>query len=99
MRWYYKALEYKQMHEMAVKREQHLERILKDRTDRKSKTYPRQAIADAERNSTSQLYLDAMGVALEICCDHGLATGHGDTLADILREINGQLKKREKREK
>jgi hypothetical protein len=54
----------------------------------------RQTIADAERNSASQLYLDAMGVALEICRDHGLATGHGDTLADILREINGQLKER-----
>jgi hypothetical protein len=30
--WYGKALEYKQMHEMAVKREQHLEGMLKDRT-------------------------------------------------------------------
>lgn len=54
----------------------------------------RQTIADAERNSTTQWYLDAMGAALEICRDHGLATGHGDTLADILREINGQLKER-----
>jgi hypothetical protein len=54
----------------------------------------RKTIADAETNRTSQLYLDAMGVALEICRDHGLATGHGDTLADILREINGQLKER-----
>lgn len=55
----------------------------------------RQTIAASERNSTMQWYLDAMGVALEICRDHGFATGHGDTLADILREINGQLKERD----
>lgn len=29
--WYGKALEYKQMHEMAVRREQHLEAMLRDR--------------------------------------------------------------------
>lgn len=46
---------------------------------------------------TVALYLDAMEAALEICRDHGLATGHGDTLADILREINGQMKERDRR--
>lgn len=39
-------------------------------------------------------YAEAMKAAMEICADHGFATGHGDTLADILREINGQIKER-----
>lgn len=51
----------------------------------------RRTIEDAEKNSTVQLYLDASAAAQALCRDHGFATGHGDTLADIIREIDGQI--------
>lgn len=28
---------------------------------------------------------------LQLCINHGFATGHGDTAADIIREIDGQI--------
>lgn len=36
-------------------------------------------------------YADAEKALLELCSRHGYATGHGDTLADIIREIDGQI--------
>jgi hypothetical protein len=32
---------------------------------------------------------------LELCARHGFATGHGDTLADIIREVDGEIRRRE----
>lgn len=32
---------------------------------------------------------------LELCSRHGFATGHGDTLVDIIREIDGEIRRRE----
>lgn len=51
----------------------------------------RRTIDDAEKNSTVQQYLDASAAIMALCRDHGFATGHGDTLADIIREIDSQI--------
>lgn len=32
---------------------------------------------------------------LVLCRNHGFATGHGDTLADIVREVDGQIAERD----
>jgi hypothetical protein len=42
-------------------------------------------------------YTDAEKALLELCGNHGFATGHGDTLADIIREIDGQISERKER--
>lgn len=34
---------------------------------------------------------DASNACLELCTKHGFATGHGDTVADMIREIDGQI--------
>jgi len=34
---------------------------------------------------------DASNACLELCAKHGFATGHGDTVADMIREIDGQI--------
>ena len=34
---------------------------------------------------------DAGNACLELCAKHGFATGHGDTVADMIREIDGQI--------
>lgn len=36
-------------------------------------------------------YEDAYIALMELCGRHSFATGHGDTLADIIREIDGQI--------
>lgn len=48
-------------------------------------------VENIDNGDTSQQFLDAYRAALELCRNHGLATGHGDTLADIIREIDGQI--------
>lgn len=32
---------------------------------------------------------------LGLCGNHGFATGHGDTLADIIHEVDGQIAERD----
>jgi len=40
---------------------------------------------------------DLNQAVLDLCNNHSFATGHGDTLADIIREVDGQIAEREAR--
>lgn len=53
-------------------------------------------LAAKPASSSAQLSeLDAASNAcLELCSRHGFATGHGDTVADIIREIDAQIGER-----
>ena len=47
--------------------------------------------ADASHAQLSQLD-DASNACLELAAKHGFATGHGDTVADMIREFSAQIK-------
>lgn len=54
---------------------------------------PAQPSSDKSAAQISELD-DASNACLELAAEHGLATGHGDTVGDMIREFSGQLRGR-----
>lgn len=54
----------------------------------------RELVAQTEKGRLVNQLIDAFAAIGELCARHGLATGHSDTLADIIREVDGQITER-----
>src|ERR1019366_7742893 len=58
------------------------------------KAWNTRSAATAQTPSAAQISEldDANNACLELAAQHGLATGHGDTVADMIREFSGQIR-------